>query len=221
MMIEMESIVKCFLMGEETITAVNGIDLSVDEGDFLSIIGPSGSGKSTLMNIIGMLDKADQGIYRFNDVDVQELDDDDQTKLRNESIGFVFQSFHLLPRLTALENVMTPLLYRGVGEKEAEEKAALILQQMGLADRSSHLPSQLSGGQQQRIAIARALVGEPKLILADEPTGALDSATGKEILKLMEKLNEDGQTIVLITHDMDIAEKARRIIRIEDGRIVS
>lgn len=221
MMIEMESIVKCFLMGEETITAVNGIDLSVDEGDFLSIIGPSGSGKSTLMNIIGMLDKADQGIYRFNDVDVQELDDDDQTKLRNESIGFVFQNFHLLPRLTALENVMTPLLYRGVGEKEAEEKAALILKQMGLADRSSHLPSQLSGGQQQRIAIARALVGEPKLILADEPTGALDSATGKEILKLMEKLNEDGQTIVLITHDMDIAERARRIIRIEDGRIVS
>ena len=221
MMIEMESIVKCFSMGEETITAVNGIDLSVDEGDFLSIIGPSGSGKSTLMNIIGMLDKADRGIYRFNDVDVQELDDDDQTKLRNESIGFVFQSFHLLPRLTALENVMTPLLYRGVGEREAEEKAVLLLQQMGLADRSAHLPSQLSGGQQQRIAIARALVGEPKLILADEPTGALDSATGREILKLMKKLNDDGQTIVLITHDMDIAGRARKIIRIEDGRIVS
>ena len=218
-MIKLDSLIKRFTMGDETITAVNRISLTVEEGDFISIVGPSGSGKSTLMNIIGMLDTADEGTYLFDGMDVTQMNDDEQTVLRNRNIGFVFQSFHLLPRLTAEENVMVPLLYRGVSEKEAREKADQLLQRLGLGDRKQHLPSQLSGGQQQRAAIARALVGEPKLILADEPTGALDSATGREIMKLMKELNEGGQTIVLITHDMSIAEAAKRIVRIEDGRL--
>lgn len=218
-MIKLDSLIKRFTMGDETITAVNRISLTVEEGDFISIVGPSGSGKSTLMNIIGMLDTADEGTYLFDDMDVTQLNDDEQTVLRNRNIGFVFQSFHLLPRLTAEENVMVPLLYRGVSEKEAREKADQLLQRLGLGERKNHLPSQLSGGQQQRAAIARALVGDPKLILADEPTGALDQSTGREILKLVKELNEGGQTIVLITHDMTIAEAAKRIVRIEDGRL--
>ena len=220
-MIELDSLYKRFTMGEETVTAVDGISMEIEEGDFVSIVGPSGSGKSTLMNIIGMLDTADEGAYRFDGQDVTGLSDDEQTMLRNRSIGFVFQSFHLLPRLTAEENVMVPLLYRGVPEKEAGEKARQLLQKLGLASRTDHLPSQLSGGQQQRTAIARALIGQPKLILADEPTGALDQATGREIISLMKELNETGQTIVLITHDMQIAGQAKKIVRIEDGRIVS
>ncbi len=220
-MIRLESLKKEFVMGGETITAVNNISLDVEKGDFISIVGPSGSGKSTLMNIIGLLDSADAGTYLFDDMDVTQLEDDEQTELRNQNIGFVFQSFQLLPRLTATENVMIPLLYRGVGEKEAKTKAEEILKMLGLGDRMEHLPSQLSGGQQQRTAIARALVGDPKLILADEPTGALDSATGREILALMKQLNEDGQTIILITHDMNIAKEAKRMIRIEDGKVVA
>ena len=220
-MIELDSLYKRFTMGEETVTAVDGISMEIEEGDFVSIVGPSGSGKSTLMNIIGMLDTADEGAYRFDGQDVTGLSDDEQTMLRNRSIGFVFQSFHLLPRLTAEENVMVPLLYPGVPEKEAGEKARQLLQKLGLASRTDHLPSQLSGGQQQRTAIARALIGQPKLILADEPTGALDQATGREIISLMKELNETGQTIVLITHDMQIAGQAKKIVRIEDGRIVS
>ncbi|MBQ9061084.1 MAG: ABC transporter ATP-binding protein [Firmicutes bacterium] len=220
-MIELDSLYKRFTMGEETVTAVDGISMEIEEGDFVSIVGPSGSGKSTLMNIIGMLDTADEGTYRFDGQDVTELTDDEQTMLRNRSIGFVFQSFHLLPRLTARENVMIPLLYRGIGEKEAGEKANRLLQRLGLGDRMNHLPSQMSGGQQQRVAIARALIGEPRLILADEPTGALDQATGRAIISLMKELNEEGQTIVLITHDMQIAGQAGRILRIEDGRLIS
>ena len=220
-MIKLEGLSKRFVMGDEVITAVNDLSLEVEEGDFISIVGPSGSGKSTLMNIIGMLDTADEGSYQFDGMEVTQLDDDAQTELRNKNIGFVFQSFHLLPRLTAEENVMVPLLYRGVSEKEAREKADLLLQKLGLGERKTHLPSQLSGGQQQRTAIARALVGEPRLILADEPTGALDSATGREIIALLKELNEAGQTIALITHDMSIAEQAKRMIRIEDGRLVS
>lgn len=220
-MIQMKSMVKTFTMGDETITAVNHVDLTVKDGDFLSIVGPSGSGKSTLMNIIGMLDCADEGSYFFDGTDVTQLTDDDQTELRNRNIGFVFQSFQLLPRMTAEENVMIPLLYRGVSEKDARHKASALLERLGMAERKDHLPSQLSGGQQQRVAIARALVGKPRLILADEPTGALDKATGKEIIALMKELNEGGQTIVLITHDMFIAGQANRIIRIEDGKVVS
>ena len=216
-MIQLKSLVKKFTLGDEIITAVNHVDLSVRAGEFVSIIGPSGSGKSTLMNILGLLDNADEGSYLFNGTDVTDLSDDEQATIRNEKLGFVFQSFHLLQKLTAIENVIVPLLYRGVSEKEARERAAYMLDKLKIGDRSNHLPQQLSGGQQQRVAIARALVGEPDLILADEPTGALDSSTGREILKLLQNLNDNGQTIVLITHDNDIAEKTKRIVHIEDG----
>ena len=220
-MIKLDSLVKEFTMGDETITAVDHISLQVNEGDFVSIVGPSGSGKSTLMNIVGMLDKADGGSYEFDGMNVTELGDDQQTEIRNRNIGFVFQNFQLLTRLTAEENVSVPLLYRGIGEKEARAKAGELLDKLGLTDRHKHLPSQLSGGQQQRTAIARALIGQPRLILADEPTGALDSSTGKEIIRLLKELNDSGQTILLITHDMEVARQAKRIIRIEDGRIVA
>lgn len=218
-MIRIESLVKSFTLGDETITAVNHANLVVNRGDFISIIGPSGSGKSTLMNILGMLDKADEGRYYFDGINVTDLTDDNQAEIRNEKIGFVFQSFYLLAKLTAEENVMVPLLYRGIPEKDAKTKADAMLDRLGMGARKNHLPQQLSGGQQQRVAIARALVGEPDLILADEPTGALDRNTGTEILKLMKELNDEGQTIILITHDQNIAEKTRRVIRIEDGAL--
>lgn len=217
MMIHIDSLVKQFTLGEETITAVNHVSLQVEKGDFIAIVGPSGSGKSTLMNIIGLLDKADSGVYTFDGIDVTNLTDNEQAKIRNEKIGFVFQSFFLLQKLTALENVMVPLLYRGLSEKEAKAKAADILDRLGMSDRKKHMPKQLSGGQQQRVAIARALVGNPELILADEPTGALDQSTGREIIKLLQGLNENGQTIIIITHDNYIAHQAKRIVRIEDG----
>lgn len=218
-MINIDSLVKAFTLGDETIVAVNHVSLHVKRGDFIAIVGPSGSGKSTLMNIIGLLDKADEGIYTFDGIDVTSLEDNQQAAIRNEKIGFVFQSFFLLQKLNAIENVMVPLLYRGVSEKEARERAAEILKKLGLEDRMNHLPKELSGGQQQRVAIARALVGNPELILADEPTGALDQTTGKEILKLLQELNRGGQTIIIITHDNFIAHQAKRIVRIEDGRL--
>ena len=216
-MINIDSLVKSFTLGEETITAVNHVSLQVEKGDFIAIVGPSGSGKSTLMNIIGLLDKADSGVYTFDGIDVTNLTDNEQAKIRNEKIGFVFQSFFLLQKLTALENVMVPLLYRGLSEKDAKAKAAEMLDRLGMSDRKKHMPKQLSGGQQQRVAIARALVGNPELILADEPTGALDQSTGREIIKLLQELNENGQTIIIITHDNYIAHQAKRIVRIEDG----
>lgn len=218
-MIELKSLVRRFTLGDETIMAVDHVDLMVSKGDFISVVGPSGSGKSTLMNIIGMLDNADEGTYLFDGEDVTALSDDRQAEIRNRKIGFVFQSFFLLPRLTAVENVMVPLLYRGMDERSARAKAEEILEKMGLGDRMQHLPSELSGGQQQRVAIARALVGEPELILADEPTGALDSKSGRDIVKLLKELNEGGQTIILITHDTGIAAEAKRRISITDGRI--
>ena len=216
-MINIDSLVKTFTLGEETITAVNHVSLQVEKGDFIAIVGPSGSGKSTLMNIIGLLDKADSGVYTFDGIDVTNLTDNEQAKIRNEKIGFVFQSFFLLQKLTALENVMVPLLYRGLSEKDAKAKAADMLDRLGMSDRKKHMPKQLSGGQQQRVAIARALVGNAELILADEPTGALDQSTGREIIKLLQELNENGQTIIIITHDNYIAHQAKRIVRIEDG----
>ena len=218
-MIELNSLVKKFTLGDETITAVNNANLNVDSGEFISIIGPSGSGKSTLMTIIGLLDRADSGTYLFDGMDVTQLSDNEQAAIRNEKIGFVFQSFYLLQKLTAVENVMVPLLYRGTGEKEARSRAEEMLGKLKMENRKGHLPNQLSGGQQQRVAIARALVGNPALILADEPTGALDSATSKEILKLLKELNEEGQTIIIITHDNSIAAQTKRVIRIEDGVI--
>ena len=218
-MIELKNLRKQFTLGDETITAVNSVNLTINDGEFVSIIGPSGSGKSTLMNILGLLDRADDGTYLLDGRDVTQLSDDEQAEIRNRKIGFVFQSFYLLPRLNAIENVMVPLLYRGVGEEEARERASAILDKMKLGERKEHLPQQLSGGQQQRVAIARALVGEPEIILADEPTGALDQSTGREIISLMKELNEDGQTIILITHDNKIADQAKRKVSIEDGRI--
>lgn len=216
-MIKLDSLVKRFSLGEETIAAVNDVSLEVAEGDYIAIVGPSGSGKSTLMNIIGLLDRADEGVYLFDEKDVTQLTDDEQAEIRNGKIGFVFQSFFLLQKLTAVENVMVPLLYRGISEKEAKAKAEDMLGRLGLADRMTHMPSQLSGGQQQRVAIARALVGDPALILADEPTGALDQTTGREIMGIFEDLNRSGQTIILITHDESIAARAERILRMEDG----
>lgn len=216
-MVHLDSLYKTFTLGDETITAVNNANLHIESGDMMAVIGPSGSGKSTLMNIIGLLDRADEGTYTFDGMDVTMLSDDEQAVIRNQKIGFVFQSFYLLQKLTALENVMVPLLYRNIGEKEAKDRAIRMLERLNLGDRVDHLPKQLSGGQQQRVAIARALVGEPELILADEPTGALDQATGREIMTLLKELNENGQTIVVITHDAHIAKQAGRIVRIEDG----
>lgn len=216
-MVHLDSLYKTFTLGDETITAVNNANLHIESGDMMAVIGPSGSGKSTLMNIIGLLDRADEGTYTFDGMDVTMLSDDEQAIIRNQKIGFVFQSFYLLQKLTALENVMVPLLYRNIGEKEAKDRAIRMLERLNLGDRVDHLPKQLSGGQQQRVAIARALVGKPELILADEPTGALDQATGREIMTLLKELNENGQTIVVITHDAHIAKQAGRIVRIEDG----
>ena len=218
-MLHIDSLVKQFTLGDETITAVNHVSFDVASGEFIAIIGPSGSGKSTLMNILWLLDRADEGVYAFDDKDVTQLSENEQATIRNEKIGFVFQSFYLLQKLTALENVMVPLLYRGVGEREARERAIKMLGRLKMEDRRNHMPQQLSGGQQQRVAIARALVGEPDLILADEPTGALDSATSKEILKLLKDLNDEGQTIIIITHDNSIAAQTKRILKIEDGVI--
>lgn len=218
-MIRLESLVKRFTLGDETITAVNHANLHVEQGEFLAITGPSGSGKSTLMNIIGLLDTADEGKYTLDGIDVTDLSDDRQAEIRNEKIGFIFQSFYLLQKHTALENVMVPLLYRGVGEKEAKARAEEMLSLMKMGDRMKHMPNQLSGGQQQRVAIARALVGKPALILADEPTGALDSRTGGELMELLEELNGEGQTIIMITHDEHVASRAKRIVRIEDGTL--
>lgn len=218
-MIKMDSLVKKFHLGDETIAAVNNVSLEIEEGDFVAIVGPSGSGKSTLMNILGLLDRADEGTYIIDESEVTGLSDDRQAEIRNRKIGFVFQSFYLLQKLTAIENVMVPLLYRGISEREAKVMAGDMLDRLKLADRKDHVPSQLSGGQQQRVAIARALVGKPELVLADEPTGALDQATGREIMDIFRQLNDEGQTIIIITHDMSIAKRARRILSMEDGRL--
>lgn len=218
-MIQLTDLTKTFQMGEETIIAVNHINLQVEKGEFVSIVGPSGSGKSTLMNILGLLDTADSGTYILDDEDVTTLNDNQQAHIRNAKIGFVFQSFHLLPRINALENVMVPLLYHGLSEKRAREKALFYLERVNLLGREKHLPKQLSGGQQQRVAIARALSCDPEIVLADEPTGALDSKTGAEIMELMEQLNGNGQTILVITHDMNVAQRAKRIVEMHDGNI--
>ena len=217
--VEMTKLTKTFGKGSSTIKALDGVDLKIKTGDFIAIIGPSGSGKSTLMNMIGCLDKPTSGSIRIMGKDLSVLNDKQTTKLRNRTIGFVFQSFFLLPKTTALDNVATPLYYRGTPTKEARKKAMEILGKLDLLDRYSHLPTELSGGQQQRVAIARALVTEPNLILADEPTGALDSKNGQQVLDLLTKLNNEGKTIVLITHDKEIANRAKKIIRIKDGKI--
>jgi putative ABC transport system ATP-binding protein len=220
-LITAENLVKLYRMGEETVHALDGVSFSVPRGDYCAIVGPSGSGKSTLMNIIGGLDTPTEGRLVIDGHDIGAMDDADLAVFRNRTIGFVFQSFNLLPRLTALENVELPMIYGGVAPKERRERATDLLQRVGLGDRLAHRPTQLSGGQQQRVAIARALAGKPALLLADEPTGALDTQTGKEILALFSELNGEGATVVLVTHDHDVAAATRRTIEMRDGRIVS
>jgi putative ABC transport system ATP-binding protein len=221
MIIKTENLTRLFQVGSETIEALKGIDLSVKKGEFVSIMGPSGSGKTTLMNIIGCLDTPSAGTYYLNNKLVNELNDDDLAAIRNSEIGFVFQSFHLLAKNTALNNVMLPLKYAGVDESEAMSRAKVVLDKVGLTDRINHSPSELSGGQQQRVAIARALVNNPSIIFADEPTGNLDSQTGEDVMNLFAELNNQGQTIILITHEEDIARQSKRIINIKDGLIES
>ena len=215
----LESVSKTYEMGEGVVRALDHVDLQVDQGDFLAIVGPSGSGKSTLMNILGLLDVPDEGRYLLDGMDVGALSDNRLASIRNEKIGFVFQSFNLLGKLTALENVKLPLSYAGVRLKEADARARKQLALVGLEGREHHLPNQLSGGQQQRVAIARALVCEPEIILADEPTGALDSRTGVEIMELFKSLHAEGQTVILITHNQELADEAQRVVRIADGLI--
>lgn len=218
-MIELRNVCKSFILGEEEIKALDNINFSVKKGDFISIIGPSGSGKSTLMNILGLLDVPDTGDYILDDVKIRIANDNTLSDLRNKKIGFIFQNFNLLPRLNAIENIEVPLMYRGVKKQEAKKQAYEYLEKVGLKGRENHLPNQLSGGQQQRVAIARALVGNPEIILADEPTGALDSKTSKEVIEVLKRLNEEGQTIILITHDINVANQAKRIVKISDGKL--
>ncbi len=217
--IKIKDLNKSFIMGEQQIKAIDNISFSVKKGEFVAIIGPSGSGKSTLMNILGLLDIPDSGEYLLDNMLVNKLSDNKLAELRNKKIGFIFQNFNLLQKINALENVKIPLIYQGVSNKRSTELAYKYLKKVGLSGREKHLPTQLSGGQQQRVAIARALVGKPELILADEPTGALDSKTSIEIMEMLKQLNEMGQTIILITHDINVAKKAKRIVRISDGKL--
>ncbi len=220
MLIEIRNLTKVYQMGSEAVKALDGIDLEVAKGEYVAIMGPSGSGKSTLMNLIGCLDTATSGSYRLNGQEVSSFDDDALARIRNREIGFVFQTFNLLARTTALENVEVPLIYGGVPRQERHRRAREMLEMVGLGDRMHHQPNELSGGQRQRVAIARALVNRPSLLLADEPTGNLDSRTGEEIMALFDRLNADGNTIVLVTHEEGIAAHARRVVRLLDGRIV-
>ena len=219
-LIELRDVYKIYPMGAEAVHALDGVSLTIDRGEFVAIVGQSGSGKSTAMHIIGCLDVPTSGTYRLGGVDVSTMDDDQQAEIRNKMLGFIFQQYNLIPKLTVLENVELPLLYAGVPGQERRERAIRALERVGLAEKQRNLPSQLSGGQQQRVSIARALAGEPSVILADEPTGALDSRTGREVLAFLQKLNREGDTVVLITHDNSIAVRAKRIVRLQDGRII-
>ena len=220
-MITMRNITKSYEMGTQVVHALRGIDLDIREGEFVAIMGPSGSGKSTLMNMIGCLDVPTGGTYFLDDIDVSEMSDDQQADIRNSRIGFVFQQFNLLPRTTALKQVGLPLMYAGMGRSERSERAKAALTSVGLGERVDHRPDELSGGQQQRVAIARALATQPAIILADEPTGALDTKTGEEILELFKNLRDEGMTIIMITHDPEVAAEAERTIWIRDGLIIN
>ncbi|MEJ6565834.1 MAG: ABC transporter ATP-binding protein [Flavobacteriales bacterium] len=219
--LQLRDITRDFKLGAQTVHVLKGIDLDIEKNQYLALMGPSGSGKSTLMNLLGCLDTPTLGSYKLNGTDVSSLNDNQLAEIRNKEIGFVFQTFNLLPRSTALENVALPLVYAGMGKQERLERASEVLAQVGLADRMDHRPNQLSGGQRQRVAIARALVNRPALILADEPTGNLDSKTSLEIMKLFDDIQAAGNTVILVTHEEDIAQYAKRIIRLVDGNIDS
>ncbi len=219
--VELENVGRVYSNGRLEVAALKGVDVRVEQGEFVAVVGPSGSGKSTLMHIIGCLDRPTSGSYRLTGRAVDGLDDDQLAAVRNRFIGFVFQSFNLLPRTSAVDNVATPLMYQGVRRGERQKRAEAALDRLGLADRLDHEPSELSGGEQQRVAIARALVTEPSLILADEPTGNLDSAAGGEVMKLLKALNGEGKTIILITHDAGVAAQAQRQIHLRDGRLAA
>lgn len=217
--IEANKLCKSYKMGDERLKVLDGVSLKVEQGEFVAIVGPSGSGKSTFMNIIGCLDLADDGEYILDGNNIKNIDEDGLSEVRNKKIGFIFQNFNLLNKLSAVENVELPLIYKGIEPSKRREIAIKCLEKVGLKSRKDHKPNQLSGGQQQRVAIARAIATDPQILLADEPTGALDSKTSKEILQIINNLNKEGKTIVMITHDMDIANEARRQIKIKDGKI--
>jgi putative ABC transport system ATP-binding protein len=219
-MIDLQQLSRHYRMGPTTVKAIDLIDLSIEQGEFVSIVGPSGSGKSTLMNIIGCLDSPSEGSYLLDSKNVSNLSKNELAETRNRSIGFVFQSFNLLPRQSARENVELPMIYAGMSPKERRRRAVEMLERVGLGDRAGHVPNELSGGQRQRVAIARALAGQPRLILADEPTGALDSKTGVEIMELFRELNEGGVSLIMVTHDNDLAAQANRVVQIKDGKIL-
>ncbi len=217
--ISVKELRKTYIMGVEKIHALKNVSVDIRKNEYVALMGPSGSGKSTLMNLLGCLDTPSSGKYHLNDIDVSEMSDGELAEVRNKEIGFVFQTFNLLPRLSALDNVALPLVYAGLGKKARIEKAAKALNAVGLGDRMDHKPNELSGGQRQRVAIARALVNDPAIILADEPTGNLDTKTSIEIMEILERLHEQGNTIILVTHEPDIAEHAHRIIRLRDGLV--
>lgn len=218
--IDVTNVKRTFVVGNQQVHALKGINLQIDRNEYVALMGPSGSGKSTLMNMLGCLDTPSSGIYILNDIDVSELSADELADIRNQEIGFIFQTFNLLPRYTALENVALPLVYAGVSKQEREARAAELLTLVGLGDRMDHKPNELSGGQRQRVAVARAMVNDPAIILADEPTGNLDSETTKEIMALFEKIHANGNTVILVTHEEEIAAQTQRVIRLKDGIIV-
>lgn len=219
LVIKIRNITRDFPLGQEVVKVLKGIDLDIEKGDYIALMGPSGSGKSTLMNLLGCLDTPTSGTYELNGQDVSDMSDDELAEIRNKEIGFVFQTFNLLPRTTALENVALPMIYAGYSKSDRAKRATEVLQDVGLADRMDHKPNQLSGGQRQRVAIGRALVNKPSIILADEPTGNLDSVTSLEIMNLFDEIHRTGNTVIVVTHEEDVAKHALRVIRLKDGMV--